>query len=159
MQNQTSQDQSIFCLLDWILRYTLFYGFDTLGSHLREEGSLDYDGGLVHLQVQTNFDMTINRQQAPFSGAIADEQVIKIQFSNAFMNIFSFSLDLSFASLNFDHPQNKKNQSRVSLINHSFPLAFVYILFIANPNQRWTATSPTKNIYFVDGLEKFCRQR
>jgi hypothetical protein len=33
-------------------------------------------------------------------------------------------------------------------------------LFIfANPNWRWTATSPTKNIYFVDGLEKFCRQR
>jgi hypothetical protein len=41
----------------------LFHGFDTLGSHLREEGSLDYDGGLVHLQVQTNFDTTINRQQ------------------------------------------------------------------------------------------------
>jgi hypothetical protein len=24
------------------------------------------------------------------------------------VNIFSFSLDFSFASLNFDHPQNKK---------------------------------------------------
>jgi hypothetical protein len=57
------QDQSVFRLLDWILRYTLFHGFDTLGSHLREEGSLDYDGGLVRLQVQTNFDTTINRQQ------------------------------------------------------------------------------------------------
>jgi hypothetical protein len=32
----------------------------------REEGSLDYDGGLVRLQGQTNFDTTINRQQAPF---------------------------------------------------------------------------------------------
>jgi hypothetical protein len=42
-------------LLDWILRYSLFHGFDTLGSHLRE-GSLDYDGGLVRLQVQTKFD-------------------------------------------------------------------------------------------------------
>jgi hypothetical protein len=40
-------------LLYWILRYTLFHGFDTLGSHLREEGSLDYDGGLVRLHVQT----------------------------------------------------------------------------------------------------------
>jgi hypothetical protein len=28
-----------------------------------EEGSLGYDGELVHLQVQTNFDTTINRQQ------------------------------------------------------------------------------------------------
>jgi hypothetical protein len=36
-------------LLDWILRYTLFHIFDTLGSHLKEEGSLDYDGGLVRL--------------------------------------------------------------------------------------------------------------
>jgi hypothetical protein len=67
MENQTSQDQNVFRLLDWILCYTLFHGFDTLGSHLREEGSLDYDGGLVHLQVQTNFDTTINRQQAPFN--------------------------------------------------------------------------------------------
>jgi hypothetical protein len=79
-----------------------------LGSHLREEGSLDYDGGLVRLQVQTNFDTNIYRQQAPFSGAIAGEQVIKIQSSIAFVNIFSFSFDFSFASLNFDHPQNKK---------------------------------------------------
>jgi hypothetical protein len=61
MQNPF-QDQSVFRLLDWILHYTLFHGFDTLGSHLREEGSLDYDGGLVHLQVQTNFDTLINRQ-------------------------------------------------------------------------------------------------
>jgi hypothetical protein len=68
-------------LLDWILRYTLFHRFDTLGSHLREEGSLDYEGGLVRLQVQTNFDRTINHQQAPFSGAVAGELVIKIQSS------------------------------------------------------------------------------
>jgi hypothetical protein len=31
-----------------------------LGFTLREEGSLDYDGGLVLLQVQTNFDTTIS---------------------------------------------------------------------------------------------------
>jgi hypothetical protein len=78
-----------------------------LGSHLREEGSLDYDGGLILLQVQTNFDTIINHQQAPFSGVVTGEQVIKIQSSITFVNIFSFSLDFSFASLNFDHPQNK----------------------------------------------------
>jgi hypothetical protein len=49
-------------LLDWMLRYILFHGFDTLGSHLREEGTIYYDGGLVRLQVQTNFDTTIDRQ-------------------------------------------------------------------------------------------------
>jgi hypothetical protein len=52
-----------------------------MGSHLREEGSLDYDGGHVRMQVQTNFDTIINRQQAPFSGAVAVEQVVKIQSS------------------------------------------------------------------------------
>jgi hypothetical protein len=57
------QDQSIFHLLYWILHYTLFHGLDTLGSHLREEGSIDYDGGLVRLQVQTKFDRHIDRQQ------------------------------------------------------------------------------------------------
>jgi hypothetical protein len=84
----------------------LFHGFNTLGSHLREEGSLGYDGGLVCLQVQTNFDTTINRQQAPFSGTVAREQVIKIQSSIVFVNnFFRFSLDFSFSSLDFDQPK------------------------------------------------------
>jgi hypothetical protein len=78
-----------------------------LGSHLREEGSLDYDGGLVRLSVQTNFDTIINRQQAPFFGAVAWEQVIKIQ-SSLRLSIFSVFLLIFFASLNFYHPQNKK---------------------------------------------------
>jgi hypothetical protein len=53
-----------------------------------------------------NFDTTINRQQATFSGTVAGEQVMKIQSSIAFVNIFSFSLDFFFfASLNFDHPK------------------------------------------------------
>jgi hypothetical protein len=53
-------------LLDWILRYTLFYGFDTLGSNLREEGSLNYDEGLVRLQVQRTLIqlLTINTPPA-----------------------------------------------------------------------------------------------
>jgi hypothetical protein len=86
----------------------LFHGFDTLGSHSREEGSLGYDGGLVRLRVQSKLHTHLHHQQAPFSGVVAREQVIKIQSSIAFVNIFSFSFDFSFASLNFDHPQNKK---------------------------------------------------
>jgi hypothetical protein len=85
----------------------LFHGFDTFGSHLREEGSLGYDGGLVRLRVQTKLDTHLHNQKAPFSGAVAGEQVIKIQPSIAFVNIFSFSLDFSLASFNFDHPQKK----------------------------------------------------
>jgi hypothetical protein len=69
------------------------------------------------------------------------------------VNIFSFSLDFSFASLNFDHPQNKKNQSWV-LLNPSFLLAFVYILFIANPNRRWTATSPINKKHIFCGWSR-----
>jgi hypothetical protein len=58
--------------------------------HHSRGGSLDYDGGFVLLQIRMNFDTNIHRQQAPFSGAIAGEQVIKIQSSIAF---FSFSFD------------------------------------------------------------------
>jgi hypothetical protein len=62
----------------------LFHGFDTLGSHFREEGSLDYDGGLFYLLVQLKFDMNTHRQQAPFSGTVAEEQVIEIRSFIAF---------------------------------------------------------------------------
>jgi hypothetical protein len=62
MQNPFSTSKC-FPILDWILRSTLFHRFDTLGSHLREEWSLDYDGELVRFQVQTNFDTTINCQR------------------------------------------------------------------------------------------------
>jgi hypothetical protein len=75
-----------------------------LGSQLREEGSLDYDRGLVRLQVQMKLDTHIHHQQAPYYGTVASENVIKIQSSIAFVNIYSFSHDFSFASLNFDHP-------------------------------------------------------
>jgi hypothetical protein len=74
----------------------LFHGFDTLGSHLREEGSLGYDRGLVRLQVQTKLDTHIHRQQAPFSGAVAGEQVIKIRSFIAFCEYFQFSFGFSF---------------------------------------------------------------
>jgi hypothetical protein len=87
-------------LLDQLLHHTLFHGFDTLGSHLREEGSLDYVGGFVHLQVHLKFNMNIHRQQAPFSVAAAGEQVIKIRSFIAFCVIFSFLL-VFFASTNF----------------------------------------------------------
>jgi hypothetical protein len=100
-----------------------------LGSHLREEGSLGYDSGLVRLRVQTKLHTHLHRQQAPFFSAIAGEQVIKIQSIIAFVNIFSLSLDFSFASLNFDHPQNKKNQSRV-LLNPNFLFSFcIYFVY------------------------------
>jgi hypothetical protein len=72
-----------------------------LGSHLREEGSLDYDGGFVHLQVHLNFNTNVHHQQAPFSGAVAREQVIKIRSFIAFCVIFSFLLVFLFASTNF----------------------------------------------------------
>jgi hypothetical protein len=77
---------------------------------LREEGSLGYDGGLVRLQVQTKLDTHLHRQQAPFSGAVAGEQVIKIRSFIAFREYFQFSFSFSFLHLlTFDHPQNQSN--------------------------------------------------
>jgi hypothetical protein len=53
--------------------------------HSREEGTHDYDGGFVCLQIHVNFDTNIHHQQAPFSSAVAGEQAIKIQSSIAFL--------------------------------------------------------------------------
>jgi hypothetical protein len=62
------------------------------------------------------FDTNINRQQAPFSGAVVGEQGDKIQSSIAFfVNIFQFFFLFSFASLNFDHPQKEKKTILSSL--------------------------------------------
>jgi hypothetical protein len=69
--------------------------------HSTEEGSLYYDGRLVRLQVYLNFNMNIHCQQAPFSGAVAEEQVIKIQSFIAFCVNFQFSFSFLFASTNF----------------------------------------------------------
>jgi hypothetical protein len=63
--------------------------------HLRYEGSLDYNGGFVRLQIHMNFDTNIHCQQASFSGAAAGEQAIKIRSSIAFLLIF-FSFSFHF---------------------------------------------------------------
>jgi hypothetical protein len=39
-----------------------------------------------------NFDTIIYRQQAPFSGAVAGEQAIKIRSSNAYYSVFLLHL-------------------------------------------------------------------
>jgi hypothetical protein len=46
----------------------LFNGFDTVGSHVREEGSLHYDEGLVRLQVQLKFDTNIHHEHFVSAG-------------------------------------------------------------------------------------------
>jgi hypothetical protein len=79
----------------------LFHGFDTLGSSLEGRRVPDYDGGFVHLQVHLKINTNIYHQQAPFSGAVAGEQVIKIPSFIAFCVIFSFLLVFLFASTNF----------------------------------------------------------
>jgi hypothetical protein len=70
----------------------LFHGFDILGSALEGNLSLDYDRRLVRLQVYLNFNTNIHHQQAPFSGTVAGEQVIKIRSFIAFCLIFNFIL-------------------------------------------------------------------
>jgi hypothetical protein len=42
------------------------------------------------------FDTHVHRQQAPFSGAVAGEQVIKVRYFIAFCEYFQFSFDFSF---------------------------------------------------------------
>jgi hypothetical protein len=84
-----------------------------------------------------NFDTTINRQQAPFSGAVAGEQVIKIQSSLRF-RIFSVFLLIFLLLLLILIILKTKNQSRV-LLNPSFLL----VLFEDNVwfEDRWMVAS------------------
>jgi hypothetical protein len=61
-------------------------------SHLREEGSLDYNGGFVRLQIHVNFDTIINRQQPPSqAGSLKathqqrhylEQQISKAEYTN-----------------------------------------------------------------------------
>jgi hypothetical protein len=56
-----------------------------------------------------NFDMTINRQQAPFSGSVAGNKQLRSNLVSLFCEyFFRFAFDFSFASLNFDHTQKEK---------------------------------------------------
>jgi hypothetical protein len=63
------------------------------------------------LQVKRKFDTTINRQQAPFSGAVAGEQAIKIQSSIAYFLVFLLISFLHLLSLII--LTKKKNQSNL----------------------------------------------
>jgi hypothetical protein len=96
--------------------------------HLREEGSLDYDGRLVRLQVYLNFNTNIHRQQAPFSGAVAGEQVIKIWSFIAFCVIFNFLL-VFLHLLTFDHPQKQSNLVCLTLIFLDLFLLSIFCMF------------------------------
>jgi hypothetical protein len=93
-------------LLDWILRYTLFHRFDTLDSHLREEGSLDYDGGLVRLQVQPKFDTHIDRQQQRYIKRISSISIVTWEF-NVYLNLRALpSQVVSWKRINFTVAQS-----------------------------------------------------
>jgi hypothetical protein len=48
---------------------------------------------------------TINRQQAPFSGVVAGSKQSR---SNLVLPFCEYFFSVSFASLNFDHPQKEK---------------------------------------------------
>jgi hypothetical protein len=60
--------------------------------HSRKEGSLDYDGGLVHLQIHMKFDTIIQSQQAPFSGVVAGNK----QSRSDLISLFSVFLLIFF---------------------------------------------------------------
>jgi hypothetical protein len=55
------------------------------------------------------FDTNIHRQQAPFSGAVAGEQAIKIRSSIAFLVFFSFSFDFLLHLLTLITLKKKKS--------------------------------------------------
>jgi hypothetical protein len=93
-----------------------------------------------------NFDTTINRQQAPFSGAVVEEQAIKIQSSIA---CFQFFFWFSFASLKFDRPQKeKKNQCNLVLINPIFSF-FRFLFLLTLTGDGWLPLHETQTFLWM----------
>jgi hypothetical protein len=118
-------------LLDWFLHHTLFHGFDTLGSHLREEGSLDYDGGSVRLQVHSKINTNIHRQQAPYPAPLSGNKWSRFNLLLLFCVIFSFLLVFLLHLLTFDHPQKQSNQVCLTLVFLYMFLFFIFHFFIS----------------------------
>jgi hypothetical protein len=98
------------------------------------------------LRVETNFDTTINRQQAPFSCAVAREQTLKIQSSIAYFSVFLFDFLLHLLSLII--LKKKKNQSNLVLINPNF--SFVRFLFLLTlTGDGWLPLQETQNFWWM----------
>jgi hypothetical protein len=82
------------------------------------------------LQVYLKFNTNIYCQQAPFSGYVAGEQVIKIRYFIAFCVIFSFILVFLLHLLIFDHTQNQSNLVSLTLVFLDLFLFFVFVYFV-----------------------------
>jgi hypothetical protein len=82
------------------------------------------------LQVYLKFNTIIHRQQAPFSGAVAGEQVIKIRSFIAFCVILVFFWFLFLHLLTFDHPQNQSNLVFLTLVFLDLFLFFIFVYFV-----------------------------
>jgi hypothetical protein len=141
------KDWSYLALLDHLLRHTFvprirYLGFTTRGK----KGPLTTTGDLSACKSKWTLVQLLTVNKPLFwrcCRGTSDQDLIFY----CFFVIFSFLL-FFLHLLNFDHPQNKSNLVCITLVflDLFFTFSFLHILFIANPNRRWTTTSPTNPI-------------
>jgi hypothetical protein len=95
--------------------------------HSREEGSLDYDGGFVNLQIHIKFDTNIYRQQAPFLAPLPGIKQSRSNLVSLFCECFISVFLLFILHLLTLIILKKKKQSNLVLINPNF--SFFRFLF------------------------------
>jgi hypothetical protein len=139
------EDLSCLALLDCLLRHTFVPRIRYLGfTTRRKKGPLTTTGDLSACKSTRTLiqQLTVNKPLflAPLPGNKWSRFDLLLFFCE-----FQFSFKFFFFHLlNFDHPQNKSNLVCLTLVFLDlFLLLFLHILFIANPNKRWTTTSPT----------------
>jgi hypothetical protein len=106
------------------------------------------------------FDTNIHRQQAPFSGAVAGEQVIKIRSLLLFVNNFQFYF-VFLHLLTFDHPQNQSNLVWLTLVFldlflFSVLYIFCLLLTLTGDGDEYLSNKPYN---FADDPENLYRLR
>jgi hypothetical protein len=116
-------------LLDWFLHHTFVPLIQYLGFTLEGRRVSWLRRGTCPLASPIEVWYEYTPSKSPFSGAVAREQVIKIQSSIAFCIIFSFLLVFFLNLLTFDHPQNQSNLVCLTLVFLYLFLFFVLCIF------------------------------
>jgi hypothetical protein len=141
------EDWSCLALLDHLLSHTFvpriqYLGFTTRGK----KGPLTTTGDLSACKSKRTLIQLLTVNKPLFLAPLPGSKWSRFDLLLLFFVILSFLL-VFLHLLNFDHPQNKSNLVCLTLVFIDlFLLLFLHILFIANPNRRWTTTSPTNPI-------------
>jgi hypothetical protein len=108
--------------------------------HSREEGSLDYDGGFVRLQIHMNFDTNIHRQQPSHASRLLSHRV-STPHSTSTSHMASAMLAGPMRKLSL-HARLARRSSPTTLRTPTPPPATT-LTPLTSSTSGWTLTSPS----------------